>query len=190
MSIVQSIMETAAQFLPDKRDLISGRHRYIGKSLARVDAHAKVTGEAEFTAEFQISNLAHAVLVYSTIAKGKVIRIETGAAENAAGVLAVITHENIPKMKAPPNFDMSNMGKGFALSNRPIMQDAEVHWDGQPLAVIVAETLDQAEYAASLVHVEYDVETPAISFEGRKAEAVVPDDILGEHFDPIAGLVA
>ena len=96
------------------------------------------------------------------------------------GVLAVITHRNAPKMKTPPIVDFHNLGKGFALSDLPVMQNADIHWDGEPVAVVVAETLEQAEHAASLVHVEYDAETPAVSFEGMKPQAVVPADIMGE----------
>ena len=64
-------------------------------------------------------------------------------------------------MNAPPTVDFHNIGKGFALSDLPIMQNAEMHWDGEPVAVVVAETLEQAEHAASLVRVEYEVETSA-----------------------------
>ncbi len=86
----------------------------------------------------------------------------------------------MPRMKAPPIVDFHNIGKGFALSDLPIMQNPEIHWDGEPVAVVVAETLERAEYAASLVSVEYDVEIPDVSFEGMKPKAVVPDDIMGE----------
>ena len=109
-------------------------------------------------AEFKVENLAYAVPVYSTIAKGTIRRIDSGPAEQAPGVLAVITHQNIPRMKAPPIVDFHNIGKGFALSDLPIMQNADVHWDGEPVALVVAETLERAEHAASLVSVEYDVE--------------------------------
>jgi xanthine dehydrogenase YagR molybdenum-binding subunit len=181
MSVMQSIMETIAQALPDKReDPLIGRSGYVGKPLDRVDAEAKVQGEARFTAEFKIENMAYAVPVYSTIAKGKIRKINSGPAEAAAGVLAVITHENIPRMKAPPIVDFHNIGKGFALSDLPIMQNADVHWDGEPVAIVVAETLEKAEDAASLVSVEYDVETPDVSFEGAKPKAVVPKNIMGE----------
>src|ERR1700676_1696738 len=113
MSIMQSIMETAARFLPDKeRDLLMDGDGYVGRSLPRVDGGAKVEREARFTAECNISNLSYAVLVHSAIAKGKAVRIETGPAERATGVLAVITHENVPEMKAPPNPDFRNLGKG------------------------------------------------------------------------------
>jgi xanthine dehydrogenase YagR molybdenum-binding subunit len=181
MSVMDSIVATVAKFVPDKkRDPLIDVDGYVGQSLERVDAHVKVQGEARFTAEFKIDNLTHAVLVYSTIARGKIRRIDAEPAEHAPGVLAVITHENVTKMKAPPLVDFHNFGKGFALSDLPIMQNAEIHWDGEPVAVVVAETLERAEYAASLVVVEYDAGTPDVSFEGMKPKAVVPHDILGE----------
>ena len=83
-------------------------------------------------------------------------------------------------MKAPPIADFENLGKGVALSDLPIMQDASVHWDGEPVAVVVAETLEQAEYAASLVRVEYETESPKVSFDGLKQAAVVPPNVMGE----------
>src|SRR3984885_12082308 len=181
MSVMQSIMETIAQALPDKEeDPLIGRGGYVGKPFDRVDAEAKVQGEARFTAEFKVENMAYAVPVYSTIAKGKIRRINSGPAEEAPGVLAVITHQNIPKMKAPPIVDFHNIGKGFALSELPIMQNSDVHWDGEPVALVIAETLERAEHAASLVSVEYDAQTPEVSFEGAKPKAAVPKDIMGE----------
>ncbi len=179
--VIESIMETIAKALPDKKvDPLIQHQDYVGQPLDRVDAQAKVQGEARFTAEFQIENMAYAVPVYSTIAKGKIRKIDSGTAKQAPGVLAVITHQNIPRMKAPPIVDFHNIGKGFALSDLPIMQNAEVHWDGEPVAIVVAETLEKAEHAASLVSVEYEIETPEVSFEDAKARAFVPKDILGE----------
>lgn len=182
MSVIDSVIETIAKALPDskKEDPLLARHAYVGKSYDRVDAQAKVLGEARFTAEFKLENLAYAVPVYSTIAKGRIRRIKSEVAEESPGVLAVITHQNVPKMKAPPIVDFHNIGKGFALSDLPIMQNADVHWDGEPVAIVVAETLERAEHAASLVSVEYDADTPEVSFEGAKDKAFVPKDILGE----------
>src|ERR1700722_9569847 len=181
MSVVQTIMETIAKVLPDKEvDPLIAHTEYVGQALDRVDGHAKVVGEARFTAEFKLDNLAYAALVHSTIAKGKIRKMDTEAAEQAPGVLAVITYQNMPRIKAPPIVDFHNIGKGFALSDLPIMQNAEIHWDGEPVPVVVAETLERAEQAASLVSVEYDAETPEVSFEGARAKAVVPKDILGE----------
>ena len=90
--------------------------------------------------------------------------------KQAPGVLAVITYQNMPRMKAPPIVDFHNIGKGFALSDLPIMQNADIHWDGEPVALVVAETLEQAEHAASLVSVEYDAEHAGSFVRGREIQ--------------------
>ena len=181
MSVIQSVMETIAKALPDKKeDPLIARKGYVGQPYDRVDAQVKVQGEARFTAEFKVENMAYAVPVYSTIAKGKLRRINSGPAEEAPGVLAVLTYQNITRMKAPPIADFHDIGKGFALSDLPIMQNADVHWDGEPVAIVVAETLERAEHAAFLVSVEYDVDSPEVSFEDAKARAFAPKDIVGE----------
>jgi xanthine dehydrogenase YagR molybdenum-binding subunit len=148
----------------------------------------KVRGEARFTAEFKVTDVVDAALVYITIANGKMAKIDTSRAEAAQGVLAVMTHKNAPRMQAPPIVDFHDLGKGFALSDLPIMQDDLVHWDGEPVAVAIAKTLEQAEYAASLVKVEYEAETPALSFEGVKPHAFVPPNIIGEPSEIKGGM--
>ena len=182
MSLMKSVVETVAHFLPDpKRDsLIDHDDGFLGKPFDRVDAEAKVKGEARFTAEFEITDLAHAALVYSTIAKGKISRIDTTEAKRANGVIEVFTYKNIRRMKSPPLVDMWDLKKGMAASDLPIMQDANVHWDGQPVAIVVAKTLEQAEHAASLVEVEYSPVTPDVSFDAAKPEAKRPADVMGE----------
>jgi xanthine dehydrogenase YagR molybdenum-binding subunit len=181
MSVMQRVMEAAVKILPDAAPdpLIPGRG-YVGQPLDRVDAGVKVTGEARFTAEFNVAGLTHAALVHTTIAKGTIVAIDTAGARRAAGVLAVITHQNMPAINNPPTADFNNLGRGFALSDLPVMQDASVNWDGEPVAIVVAETIEQAEHAASLVRVEYKAETPAVSFEDAKAGAIRPADIMGE----------
>src|SRR5690606_18811921 len=69
---------------------------------------------------------------------------------------------------------------GVGGSDLPIMQDATIHYDGEAVAVVIAETLEQAEHAASLVRVIYEMETPRVSFDGLKAEAELPSDVLQE----------
>src|ERR1700691_5801219 len=161
MSVMETIVETVAHYLPDKkRDPLIDHVRFVGRPLPRVDGELKTQGEARFTAEFKVPGLVHAALVYSTIAKGKILKIDVSLAAAVPGVLTVMTHENAPAMQAPPIVDFHDIGKGFALSDLPIMQDAAVHWDGEPVAVAIAETLEQAEYAASLVAVEYEAQTP------------------------------
>src|SRR6266700_942525 len=120
MSVVQTIMETIAKVLPDQEvDPLIAHTDYVGQALQRVDGHAKVVGEARFTAEFKLDNLIYAALVHSNIAKGKIRKIDTEAAEQAPGVLAVITYQNMPRIKAPPIVDFHNIGKGFAMSELP-----------------------------------------------------------------------
>ena len=181
MSIVKSLVETVAKYMPDnERDPLLDHNGFLGQPLDRVDGELKVKGEARFTAEFQIASVVHATLLYSTIAKGKVSKINTDKAKQAGGVLEVFTYKNMPAMAAPPLVDMTDLKKGMAASDLPILQDSSVHWDGQPIAVVVAETLEQAEHAASLVEVEYRTATAAVSFDLAKADALVPSDVMGE----------
>jgi xanthine dehydrogenase YagR molybdenum-binding subunit len=181
MAVMKSVVETVARFMPDKgRDPLPDHSGFLGESLDRVDAQVKVKGEARFTADFHVHGVAHAALVYSTIAKGRVSKIDTGKAKRAGGVVEIFTHKNMPRMTAPPLVDMTDLKKGMAASDLPILQDDSVHWDGQPVAVVVAETLEQAEHAASLVEVEYKSDIPAVSFAGMKPEAVEPSDVIGE----------
>jgi len=156
------------------------RHRYVGQPLDRVDGEAKVTGKAVFTAELDFPGLAYAALVCSTIARGRVTAVDGAAASALPGFVALLTHENMPRL-ARPEPGMQAGGEGFALSDLPYLQDDEVRWDGQPVAVVIADTLEEAEHAASLVRVEYELAAePAVSFEAEKCDAVVPESVLGE----------
>jgi xanthine dehydrogenase YagR molybdenum-binding subunit len=187
MSLMSKVVETAARYLPDAPpDPLLDTHRIVGRSLDRVDGRQKVTGSAQFTAEWAPEHLSHAALVCSEIASGRVTNINSGAAEAAPGVLAVITHANAPRMKAPDMFNLQT-GKGSAPSDLPIFQDDRVYWNGQPVAVVIAETLDQAEHAATLVKVAYEVAPGRVSFDARKDTAVVPADILGEPSEVTIG---
>ncbi|MBW4474506.1 MAG: xanthine dehydrogenase family protein molybdopterin-binding subunit [Stenomitos rutilans HA7619-LM2] len=178
MSKMQKMMETVMLYMPDAApDPLSQSQRgHIGKPLSRVDGPLKVKGEALFSAEYPVENPAYAAIVYSSIAKGKITKIDGSSAEKASGVLAIITHENAPNVKNPPVF----MSGGVAASDLPILQDATVHWNGQPIAVIVAETQDQAEAAAQLVQVEYETAAADVSFDTLKQIATPPANILGE----------
>jgi xanthine dehydrogenase YagR molybdenum-binding subunit len=181
MSLIQNVLQTVARYLPDKKpDPLLDHDGFLGKSFPRVDGEVKVKGQARFTAEFHLPGMVYAALVHSTIARGTISRIETERAKRAGGVLEVLTYKNMPDLKAPPLFDVNDLKKGMAPSDLPIMQDSSVYWDGQPVAVVVAETLEQAEHAASLVEVEYQADKPAVSFDGMKPAAEVPADILGE----------
>lgn len=100
MSVLQKLMETVVQFMPDKApDPLIHKHGYLGTPVSRVDGQRKVKGEARFAAEFEIKNLAYAVPVCSTIAKGRIVAIDASDAERSPGVIAIVTAQNAPKMK-------------------------------------------------------------------------------------------
>jgi xanthine dehydrogenase YagR molybdenum-binding subunit len=180
MSVMQKAMTIVARYSPDRDpDPLRESRGYIGRPLNRVDGPMKVSGRAQFTAEFAPEGMTHAVIVCSRIANGRVAAIDTHAAQGAPGVIGVMTHENAPRLKTPSVFDVEG-GHSCSPSDLPIMQTDRVRWNGQPVAVVVAETLEQAQYAASLVEVQYDAATPVLSFDAGQSSAVVPKTVIGE----------
>jgi xanthine dehydrogenase YagR molybdenum-binding subunit len=128
----------------------------IGPPRDRVDGPLKVTGGARYSAEFAVPNVAHAALVQSTVANGRITAIDTAAAEAAPGVLGVLTHHNTPRVQPIVAFPA-----GFGAQSLFPLQDDVVYYSGQDVAVVVADTLERAQHAASLVRVSY-AEQPAI----------------------------
>lgn len=126
---------------------------HIGKPISRVDGKAKVTGQASYAADFNAEELAHGYVIASTIAKGKIVRIDTSKALQLPGVVHIFTHENRPKL-ARFDFQYKDLGAPGGSPFRPL-EDPIIYYSGQPIALVVAETFEQARYAASLVHVEY-----------------------------------
>lgn len=118
----------------------------VGQPLARVDGPLKVTGQARYAAEFDTPGLLHGVVVCSSIARGQVLRIDTREAEALDGVVLVLTHENRPPVASydkPYQDDDAADGSPF----RPLFND-RVLYNGQPLALVVAETRELARHAA------------------------------------------
>ena len=142
----------------------------VGQPISRVDGRLKVTGGARFTADIRLEGIVHAAIVYSTIANGRTVSIDTAAAENAPGVLAVLTHKNMPRMKALPWSHLRPQGQTYLP-----LQDDQIHYAGQPVALVVAATLDLATFAGTLIKVEYDARPPVV-FDPRtaKEDAVEP----------------
>lgn len=151
----------------------------IGQPLDRVDGRLKVTGQATYGAEFTPDRLAHGVLVKSTIAAGKITNIDPTAAEKAEGVLAVFTHKNAPRLKAIAVFPKSSAGQDVLT-----MQDEQIHYSGQDVALVVADTFERASYAASLVKVTYQAHPPLVSLAKQKITASAaqeaPDEKRGD----------
>src|SRR5207249_807999 len=129
---------------------------YIGTPTSRVDGIAKVTGAAKYAAEFNAPGLAHGSVVTSTIAKGRITRIDRSAAMRVKGVIDVLTHEHRPPMADDDQAykdETAPAGSPF----RPLY-DNKIMFNGQPIALVIAETSEIARFAASLVRVEYDRE--------------------------------
>lgn len=150
--------------------------RYIGKEMNRVDGVAKVTGAAKYAVEFQSNNVAYGFIVQSTVAKGAIASINTGAAEKAAGVIKVFTHLNAPKLAFTDKADKDEMAPG-GTPLRALYTD-KIVFSGQPIALVVAETYEQARYAANLVKATYTAEKSATETEALLAKAykTPPDD--------------
>jgi xanthine dehydrogenase YagR molybdenum-binding subunit len=179
MSLLQNAVGAVLRLLPDKApDDLIGAKRAVGQPVPRRDGALKVTGKARFAAEVPFDNLAFAALVYSPIARGNITSIETAEAEAAPGVLLVMTHKNAPRLKAPLMIIAD--AKGAAASNLPVMQDKKIRWNGEPVAVVVAQTQEQADHAAALVRATYAAEPAQTSFVDAKARAKPPANILGE----------
>ncbi|WER49803.1 xanthine dehydrogenase family protein molybdopterin-binding subunit [Cupriavidus sp. WKF15] len=146
---------------------------HIGQPHARIDGRAKVTGRAQYAADFNQPGQAYAVIVGASIGLGRVVELNTEAARRLPGVLAVLTHENAPKLAYAPHKGFIDPAHGERLH---VLQDDHVRFYGQPVAVVVAQTLDQAEHAACLLHIRYAEETPVSDPLDKRAEAVVPDE--------------
>lgn len=151
---------------------MSNSTAYIGKQTSRVDGRAKVTGAAKYAAEFNAEGLAYGFVISSAITKGKIVQINAEAALSVQGVLQVFTHENRPDLAwfdfkykdqiAPP-------GSPF----RPLYNN-EIKYNGQPIALVVAETFELARYAATLVHVIYEIEPHETNLKEKQEKAREP----------------
>ncbi len=156
-------MQTQEQKPEAPKPLPQPAHRYEGI--------AKVTGRAKYVAEFKepfpAKDLLYAYMVQSTIASGTVTSMDQKAAERSPGVVAVITPFNAPKLQVgkpqPP-----------ARRNLKVLQDADVDYNGQPIALIVARSLMEATTAAGLLNIKYATKPALLDFEGRLSEARPP----------------
>jgi xanthine dehydrogenase YagR molybdenum-binding subunit len=148
--------------------------RYIGKEMDRVDGLAKVTGKAKYAVEFQIPNVTYAFIVQSAIAKGRITAIDTTEAAKQPGVIRVMTHQNMQKLAYKDAKDADAMAPGNAPPFRPLYSD-KIVFSGQPVALVVAETFEQARFASRLVKVTYAKESSATKVEELLTQAINPE---------------
>jgi xanthine dehydrogenase YagR molybdenum-binding subunit len=150
--------------------------KYIGKEMSRVDGVAKVTGKAKYAAEFKVPNLAYGFIVTSTIAKGAIKSIDTAEASRAPGVIQILTHENYPKPAPPastelkPEINANVRDKSFRA-----LQSDQIFFNMQPIALVLAETFEQARHAARLVTAIYTPEKQVTELANSLDKALVPN---------------
>jgi xanthine dehydrogenase YagR molybdenum-binding subunit len=143
---------------------------YIGTPTSRVDGRDKVTGAAKYAGEFNVPGLAYGSVVTSTIAKGRITRIDASEALRVAGVLAVLTHENRPAMAAKDSAYKDDVAPEKGKPYRPLYDD-KVLFDGQPVALVLATEWEIARFAASLVRVEYAQEAHVTDIFAERGRA-------------------
>jgi xanthine dehydrogenase YagR molybdenum-binding subunit len=147
----------------------------------RVDGRAKVTGAAKYSAEFTHPNMAYGFLVGSAIAKGSISSLDTKAAERAPGVLGVITYLNAPKI---PGYDAGeNPAKGPTWGGGlKIFNSDRIYYYGQPVALVIADTLERVHHAAGLIRAKYNKETHTTDLEQNTSKAAAPKNArLGDY---------
>lgn len=129
----------------------------IGKPISRLEGYEKVTGGAKYAGEYNVAGLLYGYVVNSSITKGKIKKFNTEKVDDLPGVVKIFTHENRPSLAW---FDMqySDMDAPPGSPFRPL-RDNKILYNGQPIALVVAETFELARYAASVITVDYEEDT-------------------------------
>lgn len=138
----------------------------IGQPIDRVDGRLKVTGRAKYAAEFAVPGVVHAVLVQSTIGAGSITGFDLSEAQSMPGVLAIITPQNAPKLTIKGGMQQT--------VRAPLLQDMAIYYNGQHVAVVVADTLERASDAAARVKVRYQAAEPVTSMDAVLDQAYIP----------------
>jgi xanthine dehydrogenase YagR molybdenum-binding subunit len=144
----------------------------VGRPVSRVDGRLKVTGQAQYAAEYSASDLLYGYIVNSTIAVGRITAMHTEAARAMPGVVEIFTHENRGKaarLDRSWRDEVAPPGHPF----RPLHSD-RILFDGQPIALVVADSFEAARDAASLICVDYAVDPHCTELEKNRSETYVP----------------
>src|SRR5258708_21639088 len=140
----------------------------VGQPISRSDGRLKVAGGAWYTADISLGGVVHAAIVYSTIANGQTVSIDTQAAEKAPGVVIVLTHKNMPRMNPVAWSHLHPQGQTYLP-----LKDDRITYAGQQVALVVAATPDQAAYAGTLITVANEALLPAVFDQRTAKEAAV-----------------
>lgn len=154
--------------------------RSVGQAFPRVDGRLKVTGSARFTAEHRPAGLVHGVVIGSAIACGRVAAVHTATAEALPGVIVVVTPFSAPKLKPLPDKvqGIQYSGKGGLIEMLLPMQDDQIHYAGQAVAMVIAESFEQATYAATHVQIKYIEQVPELNLN-KATRRSKPDNYCG-----------
>jgi xanthine dehydrogenase YagR molybdenum-binding subunit len=181
----QAAMKKAIALAPDSwlpggrpDPLIRQQHGLIGAPVSRLDGPLKVRGQAPFAAEFPLEGMVYAAIAFSAVAKGRIAALDLAAAEAAPGVVLVMTHANAPRLQPMPLFLTAEKAAGG--DDLPVMQDDRIHWNGQPIAVVLAETQEQADHACSLIRATYEAEPATTAFAEARAQGTEPGQFMGQ----------
>ena len=142
-------------------DVITNRFK---KPEGRVEGVEKVTGRGKYAAEYEVKNICYAVLVNSRIPSGRIKSIFTDKAKEVEGVIDIVTHLHKPIVPGLATEDKIKESK-FGL---PVFHTDKVFFKGQPIAMVIADTLEDATFAASLVEAEYEKDSFSVDFDSAK----------------------
>jgi len=160
----------------------------LGQPLDRTDGLLKVTGQAKYSADNPEAKLAHAVLVTSTIAHGRIASMDTARIQAMPGVLLVMTHETAMRL---PNGGKPN-AEPPAVRRLSLLQTDEVRYSNEPVAVVVADTLERATDGARKLQasIRYEAAMPNADFQRAKGTAYQPEKMMGRPINTQRGDVA
>ncbi|MDW6020396.1 xanthine dehydrogenase family protein molybdopterin-binding subunit [Mesorhizobium sp. BAC0120] len=144
----------------------------IGKPITRVDGRDKVTGRARYAAEFNQPDQAYAVIVNATVGLGRITAIDDAAVAKMQGVISVLSHLNAPKLPYRPHKGSIDPQAGERLH---VLQDDAVRFHGQPVALVVADSLDHAERAAAALRIIYEARRPVVDISDPDAQPILPE---------------
>lgn len=145
--------------------MISITQRATGAALDRIDGPKKVTGTATYAFEYAVDDVTYAFPVQSTIAKGRIVSVDTGAAQAIPGVITVLTHENAPRLKPQNEAELA------------VLQSNAVAYRGQFVALVIAETLEVARQAADAVVVRYEEQPHDVGLSIDRSDLYKPDKV-------------
>jgi xanthine dehydrogenase YagR molybdenum-binding subunit len=151
----------------------------IGQPVSRLDGYEKTMGRARYTGEIFLPNMAYAAIVAATTASGKIEAIDSAAALAADGVIAVLSHDNLPRISGEPQLLPSLVGGPAPGQSFVPLQSDEIHYYGQPIAIVVAESYEQAQYAASLVKATFDETSSITTINQGRDSAYEPQTLFG-----------